>query len=108
MRGRGGRTNQAWEEKDKGTTHEARGGHTQRGGRNGGGRGSGIFIGRCFHCNEVGHQYFRCPKWIEPDQGKERRVHLIEEEETHEPKAADPEVGEFLLMRKGGPLPTSA
>ena len=40
------------------------------GGRFGGKRGSGFFIGRCFDFNEVGHQSFRFPKWIDLDKGK--------------------------------------
>lgn len=27
-----------------------------------GGRGANVFTGRCFTCNQVGHQSFRCPK----------------------------------------------
>lgn len=44
-----------------------------------------MFTGRCFTCNEVNHWSYRCPKWIE-DKGKERRVHLVEEETSKEEK----------------------
>lgn len=107
MRGRGGRTNQTWEEKDKdkGTTSELRGGYNHRGGRFGGGRGSGTFQGKCFNFNEVGHKSFRCPKWIESDKGKERRVGLTQEEERKEdsgPVLAYPEIeGKFFIVRQG-------
>ena len=80
MRGRGGRGTTNFQssndiDKDK-TFSESRGGY--RGGRSGG-RGSGVFTRRCFNCNEVGHQSFRCPKWQE-DKGRDRRVHLVDEE----------------------------
>ena len=66
------------QDKDKGSIFETRGGY--RGGRFGVGRKIGGFRGRCFHCNEVGHQSFKCPKWIDLDKGKERRVNLSNEE----------------------------
>ena len=107
MRGRGGRTSfdsQKNNDKDKGkdTISYQRGGY--RGGRFGGGRGSNVFTGRCFHCNEVGHLSFRCPKWNESNQSKDKRVHLVQEEEA-EPKILLPEEGECLLLRKSEPFP---
>lgn len=98
MRGRG-RTTQVWEEKDKGTNSDSRGGQNQRGGRSGQGRGSGLFTGTCFTCGKVGHQSYKCPD-------KEKRVQLIqgeneEEEEVRKIGNAGPETGDFLMFRKG-------
>ena len=59
--------------------------------------------GRCFTCNELGHQSYKCPKWIE-DKGKERRVHLVEEETRKEEKKESilvlPKEGENLFMER--------
>ena len=74
MRVRGSTNFQNNNEKDKDKPYSSniRGGY--RGGRSGG-RGNGVFIGRCFTYNEVGHQSYRCPKWLE-DKGKDRRATL--------------------------------
>ena len=110
MRGRGGRGTtdfQSSNDKDKDKTFsESRGGY--RGGRSGG-RGNGVFMGRCFNYNEVGHQSFRCPKW-EEDNGRERRVNLVEEEPRNngqqEPIELHPEEeGEYLLMGRSNQIP---
>ncbi|XP_059068278.1 uncharacterized protein LOC131858838 [Cryptomeria japonica] len=110
MRGRGGRSaneSQGQDNKDKESTSEQRGGYSYRGGgRFGSGRGSHVFIGRCYHCNEVGHPSFKCPKWDEADRGKDRRVHLTCEEEDKkedkEPLKAYPITeGDFLMIRRG-------
>ena len=50
----------------------------------------------------MGHQSFRCLKWIDLDKGKERRVNLTKEEEENEPTIILPKEGESLLMRNGG------
>ncbi|XP_059065001.1 uncharacterized protein LOC131857030 [Cryptomeria japonica] len=110
MRGRGGRStneSQGQDNKDKESTSEQRGGYSYRGGgRFGSGRGSHVFTGRCYHCNEVGHPSFKCPKWDEADRGKDRRVHLTCEEEDKkedkEPLKAYPITeGDFLMIRRG-------
>ena len=41
-----------------------------------GGRGPSVFIGKCFTCNQLDHQSFRCPQKVGENsrQGGERRV----------------------------------
>ena len=103
MWGRGGR-NQVDslrnQNKDKGSTSKTRG--FCRGGRFEGWGGSGGFRRRCFHCNEVGHESFKCPRWIDPNKAKERGVNLTKEEVEDKSKIIPHEEGECLLMRNGG------
>ena len=97
-------TNNQDKDKGKESTSKTRG--SFRGGRFGGGRGHGVFTGKCFHCNEVGHQSFKCPKMNDSDQGRERRVHMVQQEEQKivQSRPADPETGESLMVRRGQPL----
>ncbi|XP_059068481.1 uncharacterized protein LOC131858990 [Cryptomeria japonica] len=59
---------------------EKRGGY-KGGGRFGSGRGSGVFTGRCFTCNEVGHTFFKCPMNEQGGKKTKKRVQLAQGEE---------------------------
>ena len=74
------------------------------------GRGGQVFTGRCFTCNQTGHQSSRCPqKGGETSKHAERRINLLQEEEdgqsvssyhTTTSRLADPETGECLMMQR--------
>ena len=60
-----------------------------------------MFTGTCFTCGGVGHQSYQCP-----EKGKEKRIHLIqeenkEEEEVRKTGKVDLETGESLMIRRG-------
>ena len=60
----------------------------------------------CFTCNEVGHQSYRCPKWIK-DKGRDKRVNLTHEEPKEEEESrtilALLKEGECFLVGRGKP-----
>ncbi|XP_059067542.1 uncharacterized protein LOC131858346 [Cryptomeria japonica] len=72
------------------------------------GRGPNVFTGRCFSCNQVGHQSFRCPQKSDTSNQGYRRVQLIQEEDcqsnssyhTALSKHADPVQGETLMFNR--------
>ncbi|XP_057849726.2 uncharacterized protein LOC131060503 [Cryptomeria japonica] len=72
------------------------------------GRGPNVFTGRCFSCNQVGHQSFRCPQKNDSSNQGDRRVQLIQEEDcqshssyhTALSKHADPVQGETLMFNR--------
>ncbi|XP_059067541.1 uncharacterized protein LOC131858345 [Cryptomeria japonica] len=72
------------------------------------GRGPNVFTGRCFSCNQVGHQSFRCPQKNDSSNQGDRRVQLIHEEDcqsnssyhTISSKHADPVQGETLMFNR--------
>ncbi|XP_059067510.1 uncharacterized protein LOC131858325 [Cryptomeria japonica] len=72
------------------------------------GRGPNVFTGRCFSCNQVGHQSFRCPQKNDSSNQGDRRVQLIHEEDCQSnssyhivsSKHADPVQGETLMFNR--------
>lgn len=95
FRGRGGRfqgRNSFFKDENKNQSAEAessqrgafrgRGTNGNRGRGAGRGRGGQVFTGRCFTCNQTGHQSFRCPqKGGDNSRPGDRRVNLLQEEE---------------------------
>ncbi|XP_059067896.1 uncharacterized protein LOC131858615 [Cryptomeria japonica] len=83
----------------------------------GGGRGSSMFTGRCFSCNQIGHQSFRCPEKMGNTAAnqKERRIQLLNEEDcqstssyhTTSSKPAAPESGECLMFNRSLIMPVT-
>ena len=48
-----------------------------------GGRGTSVFTRRCYNCNQVGHQSFRClEKQISVSSPSERRINLLQDEDV--------------------------
>ncbi|XP_059070715.1 uncharacterized protein LOC131860330 [Cryptomeria japonica] len=103
-------------EKDSGYRSNPRGGRGTRRGRFGG-RGSNVFTGRCFSCNQVGHQSFRCPEKASnsSSQQGERRVQLAQEDDHQSTtsylaassRLADPVIGECIMFNRSLLTPIS-
>ncbi|XP_059067545.1 uncharacterized protein LOC131858349 [Cryptomeria japonica] len=112
--GRGTFPKSQGESSNQSTDNDAggRGSFRGRGSNNGRGRSRGrgpnVFTRRCFSCNQVGHQSFRCPQKNDSSNQGDRRVQLIQEEDcqsnssyhTASSKHADPVQGETLMFNR--------